>query len=256
VPATRNETLGEILSPSQANTFLNCSAKWWFKYGAGLPDPKSGSLVRGLAVHKTIERWFERVLEGVTPDIEDMHEPYEDAWEALSADASFAADDDIDELKRSGAVLLRKYLEEVAPEIRPAAIEQQVIGEIGGVKVRGYIDIVDVDGTIVDVKTAAKSPSGISSDYAFQLATYRQLLPGASGKARLDTLVATKTPKLVKIEYQVTAADQLLTATLYPRVREGIREGLYFPNRNSNLCSRKYCNFADACCREFGGCVD
>jgi CRISPR/Cas system-associated exonuclease Cas4 (RecB family) len=257
-PATKNETLGEILSPSQANTFLNCSAKWWFRYGAGLPDPKGGSLVRGLAVHKTIERWFKLILDGHTPDIEEMREPYDDAWEALSgaADASFAADDDIDELKRSGAVLLRKYLEEVAPEIRPAALEQQVIGEIGGVKVRGYIDIVDVDGTIVDVKTAAKSPSGISSDYAFQLATYRQLLPGANGKARLDTLVATKTPKLVKIEYEVTAADQLLTANLYPRVREGIREGLYFPNRNSNLCSRKYCNFADACCREFGGCVD
>ncbi|MGA2148501.1 MAG: hypothetical protein ABSH49_26455 [Bryobacteraceae bacterium] len=35
-------------------------------------------------------------------------------------------------------------------------------------------------------------------------------------------------------------ADQLLTANLYPRLREGIREGLYFPNRNSNLRSRKY----------------
>ena len=255
-PPTKNETLGEILSPSQANTFLNCSAKWWFKYGAGLPDPKGGSLVRGLAVHKTIERWFKLILQGATPDIEDMREPYDDAWEALSADASFAADDDIDEVKRSGAVLLRKYLEEVAPEIRPAALEQQVLGEIGGVKVRGYIDIVDVDGTIVDVKTAAKSPSGISSDYAFQLATYRQLLPAANGKARLDTLVATKTPKLVKIEYEVTDADQRLTCSLYPRVREGIREGLYFPNRNSNLCSRKYCNFADACCKEFGGCVE
>lgn len=254
--STKNETLGEILSPSQANTFLNCSAKWWFKYGAGLPDPKGGSLVRGLAVHKTIEHWFKLTLEGARPDIEDMREPYEEAWEVLSEDASFSTDDDIDELKRSGAVLLRKYLEEVAPEIRPAALEQQVMGEIGGVKVRGYIDIVDVDGTIVDVKTAAKSPSGISSDYAFQLATYRQLLPGANGKARLDTLVATKTPKLVKIEYQVTDADQRLTCSLYPRVREGIREGLYFPNRNSNLCSRKYCNFADACCKEYGGCVE
>jgi len=256
VSAARNETLGGVLSPSQANMFLNCSAKWWFKYGSGLPDPKGGSLVRGLAVHKTIERWFKLVLEGAKPEIEDMREPYEDAWEVLSEQASFSSDDDIDELKRSGAALLRKYLEEVAPEIRPAALEQQVLGEIGGVTVRGYVDLVDMEGTIVDVKTAAKSPAGIASDYAFQLATYRQLLPRANGKARLDTLVATKTPKLVKIEYEVTDADQRLTCSLYPRVREGIREGLYFPNRNSNLCSRKYCNFADACCKEFGGCVE
>ena len=73
---------------------------------------------------------------------------------------------------------------------------------------------------------------------------------------RLDTLVNNKTPKLVTIEYEVSVADQFLTVNLYPRVREGIREGLYFPNRNSNLCSRKYCNFADACCKEFGGSVD
>jgi RecB family exonuclease len=64
------------------------------------------------------------------------------------------------------AVLLGRYLEEVAPEIRPAASERQVLGETGGVKVRGYIDIVDVDSTIVDVKTAAKSPSGVASHYA------------------------------------------------------------------------------------------
>jgi hypothetical protein len=40
----------------------------------------------------------------------------------------------------------RKYLDEAAPEIRPAALEQSILGEIGGVPVRGYIDLVDVDG--------------------------------------------------------------------------------------------------------------
>jgi RecB family exonuclease len=251
--AAKNENLGCILSPSQANTYLTCNAKWWFKYGLGLPDPKGGSFVRGLAVHKVIETWYKLTMAGAAPDIEDMHEPYDDAWDALSADASFAETDDIDELKRQGAQFLRRYLEDVAPHIHPAALEQHLTGEIGGVKVQGYIDILDVDGRIIDVKTAAKSPSGVDSSYAFQLATYRQICPGASGKVRLDTLVATKTPKVVTTEYEVTPADQLMTRNLYPRAREGIREGLYLPNRGCNLCSRKYCNFADACEKEFGG---
>jgi RecB family exonuclease len=255
VPA-RNETLGDVLSPSQANTFLNCSAKWWFRYGAGLPDAKGGSLERGLAVHKAIEHWYRAILDGAPyTDIDELREPYEDAWDALAGEAQFDKDDDIDDLKRSGARLLRLYLEQVAPEIKPAAVEVQVVGAIAGVMVRGYVDLVDTAGRIVDVKTASKSPAGISSDYALQLATYRALLPGSNGQARLDTLVNNKTPKLVTIEYQVSAEDSLLAQNLYPRVREGIREGLYFPNRNSNLCSRKYCNFADACCKEFGGCV-
>ena len=165
-------------------------------------------------------------------------------------------DDDIAELKRTGAVLARKYLDEAAPEIRPAALEQSILGEIGGVPVRGYIDLVDVDGRIIDLKTSGKKPSGIEPSYAFQLATYQQLLPGSNGKTRLDTLVATKAPQLVTIEHTTTAQEQFMTVNLYPRVREGIREGLYLPNRGSNMCSRKYCNFVDACCKEFGGCVE
>ena len=194
-------------------------------------------------------------LAGATPEIADIAEFYDDAWEAQAADAQLANCDDVDAIKRSGARLLRLYLEEVAPKkgFQPAKLEQKVTGEIGGVQVQGYIDQVDADGRILDVKTAEKSPASVGSDYAFQLATYRQILPGANGKARIDYLVNNKTPKLVTIEYEVTVADQLLTCNLYPRVREGIREGLYFPNRNSNLCSRKYCNFCDACQKEFGG---
>ncbi len=252
----KNLMLGTVLSPSQVNCFLACSAKWWFKYGAGLPDPKGGSLVRGLAVHKTAEFWFKQRGAGAALEIEDLAEPYDQIWESLAAEAAFAEDEDPDELKRQGAVLLRKYLEEAAPEILLAGMEVPVEGEIGGIKVRGIVDMIAIDGTIVDLKTASRKPTGLDPGYRFQLATYRQLCPQSNGKVRLDTLVATKTPKLVKIEHEVTAADGLLTQHLYPLVREGIREGLYFPNRGSNLCSRKYCNFAEACCREFGGCVD
>jgi len=253
---TKNETLGGMLSPSQANLFLNCSAKWWFKHGLSLPDPKGGRQVRGLAAHKVVEHWYKLQLQGEVVEVDSLEEVYEAAWEFQSAGAQFSNDDDIEDLKRSGARLLRKYLDEVAPSIKPAKVEQHVTGSIAGVPVQGFIDLVDVDGRIIDCKFAEKSPSGITPDYAFQLATYRQLQPGANGKARLDTLVNNKTPKLVTIEYEVSVADQLLTQNLYPRVREGIREGLYFPNRGSNMCSRKYCNFCDACEKEFGGKVE
>jgi PD-(D/E)XK nuclease superfamily len=135
-------------------------------------------------------------------------------------------------------------------------MQLRVEGAIGGVRVQGYVDLVDTSGRIVDLKTAKAKPSGISPDYRLQLATYRLLAPNVSGEARLDTLVATKTPQLVRIDYTVSAEDQALATHLYPHVREGIREGLYFPNRGGNLCSRKYCAFAGACCKEFGGTVE
>ena len=77
----------------------------------------------------------------------------------------------------------------------------------------------------------------VSTDYAFQLATYARICPGASGKARADHLVATKSPQVVTQEYTVSPADLKMTEKLYPLVREAMREGIYLPNRSSNLCS-------------------
>jgi CRISPR/Cas system-associated exonuclease Cas4 (RecB family) len=37
---------GEVLSPSQASTFLGCSAKYRFKYVLGLPEPAGGGAAR------------------------------------------------------------------------------------------------------------------------------------------------------------------------------------------------------------------
>jgi len=251
-PAPLND-LGAVLSPSQVRTFRDCGAKWYFKYALGLPDPPNGSLVRGRVVHQMAETFFRARLEGATPDPDDLQASFEEAWDAASAGAAFGADEDVDLLKRQAAVLTRKYLDEVAPEVQPAAVELPIQGTIAGVKVRGFIDLLDVQGRIIDLKTAARKPTGLSADYAFQVATYRQLCLGASGKARVDTLVATKSPQVVTQEYTVSPADLKMTEKLYPLVQEAMQEGIYLPNRASNLCSYRHCAFATACEAEFGG---
>jgi hypothetical protein len=38
---------------------------------------------------------------------------------------------------------------------------------------------------------------------------------------------------------------------MYPLVQEAMRAGLYVPNRNSSLCSRKYCSFSKECERDW-----
>jgi hypothetical protein len=50
--------------------------------------------------------------------------------------------------------------------------------------------VLDVEGRLIDFKTASRRPSCVSPDYAFQLATYRQITPGASGEVRIDSLVS------------------------------------------------------------------
>src|SRR5262249_9527863 len=228
---------------------------WWFRYGLGLPDPASGAAVRGKAVHKTIEYALRAKIVGVVLEPGALSDAWDVAWDQAAEGAEFQADEDIDALKASGARLAQKYVCEALPAIEPAAVEVPFSGAIAGVAVRGIADIVTTDGMVIDVKTSSRKPSGIAADHALQLATYAELLPGASGATRIDALVSTKEPQLVQIEHTPGAAGRRLTERIYPLVAEAIAGGLFLPNPNATSCSRRYCGCWQSCQREFGGCV-
>ena len=256
-PVTHTALEAEIvLSPTQARTFLGCSARWWFKYGLSLPEPKTSSLAFGLAMHRALEINFRQKLE-TKEDLETagMVTVFRDCWWEQIGQTVFREDENPRELAKLGERLIVRYMDEVAPLVEPAAVEMDVQGVIAGVPVRGRIDLIDVEGRLVDIKTASRRPSSVAWDYAFQLATYRQITPGASGEARLDTLVKTNTVQLVQQSYVVGDADLRATEVLYPLIQESIRTGLYLPNRDSMLCSRRHCAFWQHCQKEYGGTV-
>jgi RecB family exonuclease len=245
-----------VLSPSQANTFLSCGAKWYFRYAMELPDPAGAGLVRGKAVHGVVEYAMRAKIDGYELEPGAVSDAYDDAWERAADGAQFNEYDDVDAIKTSGSQLAGKWLREAAPYIEPAACEVPVAGEIGGVRVRGIVDILDTSGRVIDLKTASRKPSGLSADHALQLATYAALTPGASGEARIDTLVSTKDPQLILTKHTPGAAGQRLVERIYPLVAEGIAGGLFTPNRNATTCNRRYCSFWRECEREYGGCVE
>lgn len=246
-------TIADVLSPSQCSAYLGCSARWHYRYVKRLPDPASGSLVRGRAVHRLASYWFGAKIQGHTPDDAELGEAYDEIWDQCADGAAFGVNEDVDELKDSGEMLAAKYLAEAAPEIEPAAVDVPVSGEIGGVPVRGFIDLIDTSGRIIDLKTAKAKPSCVSPDYALQVATYAQLAPSLPGDVRIDTIVDTKSPQIVTIPYTVSEADRTMTERIYPRVQALMQSGAVSPNRSNKLCSRKYCAFADICCEEWGG---
>lgn len=247
---------GELLSPSQVSTFLGCAAKWWFKYGVGLPDPAGAGAVRGKAFHAIVEYWMRAKMEGVQLELEGIGDVWDYAWDEAAADAVFHAADNIEAIKAAGQRLTVKYLAEVGPTIEPAAVEFPVVGRIGGVAVRGFVDLMDTSGRVIDLKTTARKSSKLAAPQALQLATYAALAPGANGETRIDSLVSTKDPQLVQIEYTPGESGRRLIERLYPLAAESMAAGLYLPNRSSTMCSRRYCNFADACEDAFGGCVE
>jgi hypothetical protein len=144
-------------------------------------------------------------------------------------------------------------MDEVAPKVELAAVELDAQGEISSVAVRGRVDVLDVEGRLIDFKTASRRPSCVSPDYAFQLATYQQITPDASGEVRIDRLVKTQTIQIVQQVYTVEEPDIRATRVLYPIARKAMGSGMYCPNRQSMLCSQKHCSFWKHCEEESGG---
>lgn len=165
----------------------------------------------------------------------------------------FAADEEPNALKTEGEALSVRYLDEACPQIDPAAVELPVRGTIGGAQVRGFIDLLDTSGRVIDLKVTKRTPSEVSPDHRLQIATYRKLCPQATGAARVDSLVKNKKPKLVEQAYIVEDCDLVEIERMYPLVQQAIRAGVFLPNRGNFMCSRRYCAFWRACQREFGG---
>ena len=245
---------GEVLSPSQVRCFMDCQMRWWFKYALKHADPPTGKMALGRAVHAALTQNFAQKVETQEDlPMTGVVALFRDAWAREREQTEFRDDEDPAELGACGEALVSKYMDEAAPQIEPAAVEMRVEGEIGGIRVQGWIDLLDVNGRIIDLKTAARKPSGIESDYKFQIATYTQLTPGASGEARLDTLVKTKIPALVTQNFRVTEQDLLATTKLYPLARQSMKSEHMMPNRLSLTCSRRNCSYWRHCEREWGG---
>jgi hypothetical protein len=153
-----------VLSPTQVQTFLDCSAKWWCRYGLRLPEPKTSTMALGSALHEALADNFRQKIETrENLDVCGVTALFRQSWSRQIEETALQPEEDLRQLRFVGEQLVRKYMEEAAPSIDPAGVEFEVTGRIGGVSVRGFIDLMDVHGAVIDIKTAARKPSGSPS---------------------------------------------------------------------------------------------
>src|ERR1700694_396344 len=111
--------LAELLSPSQVRCFMDCQVRWWFKYGLKYPDPPTGKMVLGRAVHAALAQNFVQKLD----TYEDLPVPgvraiFRDSWVTEREQAEFRDDEDPSDLALCGEGLVSKYMEQQAPLIQ------------------------------------------------------------------------------------------------------------------------------------------
>jgi putative RecB family exonuclease len=246
----------EPLSISQVQTYLFCALKYRFQYIDRIPPPwRPAALAFGSAIHAAVEWFHQERFAGRTPEPEAVQRMFEADWYAANLDpVVFAEKDSKESLLEKGREMLEVYLAETNGTL-PAAIEDRFeidlfdpeTGEVLDVRLRGIIDLVEEDGTLVELKTAARTFDTGSLERHLQLSTYALVLflrTGVVPPLRIDALLKTKVPQLKRLPATRTVEDLAWTVRLIENVARAIQARAFFPNP-SYRCSE--CEFFAPC---------
>jgi putative RecB family exonuclease len=248
------------LSPSKVSTFKDCALAFRFSVIDHLPEPPAPYAVKGTLVHSALEGLFWDYERGTrTP--EAAATSLASAWKALQDDPEFIEL----ELSESEKVAFRDDAEKLVagyfsledPDaVDAVGVELLLEAEIGGLRLRGIIDRLDVtpegEFIVVDYKTG-RTPSEMQE---------QSRLGGVQFYALLCEQVLGKRPVSVRLLYLkdpvVIAADpseQALrglrqrTAAVWSAIERACEDEDFRP-KPSGLC--KTCNF-QSFCPAFGG---
>jgi putative RecB family exonuclease len=174
------------LSPSRAADFKACPLLYRFRAIDRLAEAPSRIATRGTVVHAVLERLYD--LPAGARTVTAAQELVAPAWTDLAARipelAELFADDDGEQLAgwlESARDLVAGYFTLEDPNrLEPAAREELVEVIVDGLRLRGYVDRLDVstagDIRIVDYKTGSTPREAFQAKALFQMKFYALVL--------------------------------------------------------------------------------
>lgn len=251
------------LSPSRAADFKTCPLLYRFRCIDRLPEAPSRVATRGTVVHAVLERLFD--LPAPERTLAAARDMVAGAWhrileESPGSAALFADDSDGSELSgwlASAADLLDNYFALEDPtRLEPAAREQLVEVVIDGLRLRGYVDRLDVsaagDLRVVDYKTGTTPREAFEAKALFQMKFYALVLWRTRGvvprQLRLMYLADTDTLSYTPDAEELTRFERTLKA-IWSAIERATRAGDFRPSPS------KLCDWCDhqSICPAFGG---
>ena len=236
------------LSASQVQGYLACSLRYRFRYVDRIPPPwRPAALAFGGSVHAAVEWYRKERHAGRSPTVEEVQRIFTADWFAANVEPEvFGERDTKDALTAKGRAMLAAFLAEEDDAV-PQAVEERfelplvdpLTGEVHEVELRGVIDCVDQDGSVVELKTGARALSQGDVDRHLQLSIYalaRYLATGEILALKLELLTKTKEPKLLRYETARSLEDLAWTARLVAAVARAIEAGQFLPSP-SWLCT-------------------
>ncbi|MFD0690369.1 RecB family exonuclease [Actinomadura fibrosa] len=265
-PEAREGTVPVIgsLSPSRAGDFMTCPLLYRFRVIDKLPERPSPAAARGTLVHAVLERLYdlptgertaEAALEMLDPQWERLLEAEPELAELFAGEGGEAERQGW--LEQARRMVERYFTLEDPRRLEPAERELFVETVLdSGLKLRGYIDRVDVAPTgdirIVDYKTGTAPRADFEARALFQMKFYALVLWRRQGRVpRLLQLMYLGNGEVLRYEPDEAdlRATQRKVEALWAAIRRAMDTGEWRP-RTSRLCD--WCDHK-ALCPQFGG---
>lgn len=250
------QDLPDSISVSQITLYLTCSLKYQFQYVDRLPRlTKPSNLAFGSAMHAALQ-WLHRELKkGRRPPLDEVYRVFEGDWYAQRDSVTFDENDPEEKLLVKGKELLALYYHDRVPMVGEAEfgftlpLVSPGTGEALDVPLRGVIDLIEADGSIVEFKNAKKSLDVESLPDNLQLTAYHYayetLFREPPKDLKLVQFVRTKKPS---VQPHFTYRDKRDVERFFQiakEVRKAIETGIFVPNRGCWMCAD--CEYQQDC---------
>jgi putative RecB family exonuclease len=247
------------LSPSKVSSFTDCALAFRFSAIDRLPEPPSLAATRGTLVHAALERLF--CLDAHARTLPAALECLVEATAALREHPEFAgleldAEAEATFVAEARALVERYFRLEDPTAITPIGIELKLEIELGGVRLRGIIDRLelDADGELVvtDYKTGRAPGERQEQQRLAGVAFYSLLCERLFGRrpARVQLLYLADPVAIIATPTdRSTRGVERKLAAVWTAVERACERDDFRPNP-SRLCD--WCAYK-AYCPSFGG---
>ena len=212
------------IRPSSIKTFLKNPYEWYQTHILKEYTPPKSYLTLGTAVHQGINEGYSHYIRtGILPDVSLILEATAETFLKDAVLTQWEENEDPNEFALLASRLAYAYHKEIMPTINPKATEQYVEVKFDSnpyiAGVRGTIDLITQEETLVDIKTASTLSKNLQQKHELQLSLY-SLLAKRSGmhinSAAIHEIVKPSSTldirtRIVEIELQEQKSDAILS---------------------------------------------
>jgi len=261
-------TVIDHLSSSQLNTYLNCGMSYFYskiEHRKAPPGIAAIAKNKGIAIHKGIEHNLSSVIKNqrMSP-LSDVKDAVSTAYDAAIKEDEIIETEDckVGTEKDRAIILTELHYTDIAPKLKPVAVELAIAAYVNDIHFVGYIDIKEKTGRVIDTKSRSATRNKFK-DYEYEKSiagifyTYHDLLQQKQNGIeipiappyRLDGLIDARYPYTHQVEITYQESDFEYLRLIVGLVERSYETGCFAPcSPGYWKCSPRWCGYYEDIC--------